>query len=133
MELHYAEIGYPRITVKTKEGKDLTFEPNNVCFMGWAINKKTEEVSHQIYTAPYEESDYELFELSTDTFYELRSAMKDFIKDGMFEISVDAYDKDGFDIPVIKDFEYDTIWTTSIDRLFTKNIFGDTEEDEQDE
>lgn len=79
MELHYDEIGYPRLRVKTKEGKDLTFEPNNVCFMGWAIDKKTSKESYQIYVAPYEESDYELFE------------------------------------------------------LFTKNIYGDTKEDEQDE
>lgn len=132
MELHYDEIGFPRLTVKTKEGKDLTFEPNNVCFMGWAFNKNTGKVSYQIYTAPYEESAYELFELSEDTFYELHSAMNDFIKDGMFKINVDAYGKDGFDIPAIKDFEYDTIWITSIDRLFTKNIYGDTKEDEQD-
>ena len=133
MELHYDETGYPRLTVNTKEGKGLTFEPNNVCFMGWAFNKKTGKASYQIYTAPYEESDYELFELSEDTFDELFRAMTNFIKDGMFKISVDAYGKNEFTIPVIKDFKYDTIWATSIDRLFTKNIFGDTEEDEQDE
>lgn len=133
MELHYDEIDYPRLTVKTKEGKDLSFEPNNVCFLGCATDKKTRQESYQIYVAPYEESEYKLFELAEDTLDELFSAMNDFIKDGMFEISVDAYGKDNFDIPVIKDFEYSTIWATSIDRLFTKNIFGDTEEDEQDE
>lgn len=132
MELHY-DLDYPRLTVKTKEGKDLTFEPSNVCFIGWAINKKTGKESYQIYTAPYEESDYELFELSDDTFIDVLKAMKDFIKAGMFEISVDAYGKNEFTIPAIKDFKYDTIWATSIDRLFTKNIYGDTEEDEQDE
>lgn len=133
MELHYDEIGYPRLKVKTKEGKDLTFEPNNVCFMGWAIDKKTSKESYQIYVAPYEESDYELFELSEDTFNELFSAMNDFVKDGMFKIIVSVYGKHDFDIPVIKDFKYDTIWVPSIDRLFTKNIYGDTKEDEQDE
>lgn len=132
MELHYDE-DYPRLKVKTKDGKDLTFEPSSVCFMGWAIDKKTSQESYQIYVAPYEESDYELFELSEDTFDELRSAVKDFIKDGMFEITVSAYGKTDFDIPITKDFKYDTIWATSIDKLFTKNIFGDTEEDEQDE
>lgn len=133
MELHYDEIGCPRLKVKTKDGKGLSFEPNNVCFMGWAIDKKTRQEGYQIYTAPYEESEYKLFELSQDTFYELCSAMKDFIKDGMFEISVDAYGKDNFDIPAIKDFEYSKIWAISIDRLFTKSIYDDIEEDVYDE
>ena len=130
MELHY-DLDYPRLTVKTKEGKELTFEPSNVCFMGWAIDKKTGKEQNQIYTAPYEESNYKLFELSSDTFYELLKTMKNFIRDGMFEISVNAYGTNEFTIPVIKDFEYDTIWVTSIDRLFTNNIYGDTEKEEE--